>query len=641
MAGRNESIQFQREQLAAIVESSQDAIISKSIEGVIISWNAAATRLFGYTSSEAVGRHIYLIIPPDRRDEERSILERLRRGERIEHYETVRQRKDGTCVEISLSISPLRDVSGRVVGASKIARDISGRKAAERVLRESEARYRSLVEASGAIVFNADAQARWLVPHPAWEAYTGQLCEQSRGRGWIEAIHPEDRRRVQDVVDAAVASDAPWEVQSRIWHAPTHDWRHQEIRAVPIRIAIGERNEYVGTCLDVHARREAEEALRTSDRRKDEFLAVLAHELRNPLAPIANAMEVLQAGGLDPAAARHLAEVAGRQVRHLARLVDDLLEISRITCGRLELEREPLLLDAVLNEAIEITRPLIDERAHTLDASHAPQPLTVHGDRTRLVQIIANLLDNAAKYTPRGGRIRLFAVRDGASAVITVADNGMGIAPELLTHVFKMFAQLDPAADSTKGGLGIGLSLVHRLVELHGGRVEARSAGPGRGSEFIVHLPLAPEARITPSADTPPAGRLPQRRVLVADDNEDAARTLSILLHMLGQKVYVVHDGEAAVERAGELRPHLAMLDIGMPRLNGHEAAQRIRAQPWGKEMLLVALTGWDQEQDRKRSIESGFDRHLVKPVYMEVLRELLTLSSRGTATESEPGRPH
>lgn len=250
-----------RVQLAAIVDSSLDAIISKTLDGIITSWNAAATRLFGYAADEAIGQSILMLIPPDRRDEETAILSRLRRGERIEPYETVRRRKDGSLIEISLTISPLRDGAGRVVGASKIARDIGAARAAERVLRESETRYRSLVEASGAIVFNTDAQARWLQPHPRWEAYTGQTFEQYRGHGWLRAIHEDDQGRIIRLMHDAIAHGAPAEAEGRVWHAPSRSWRYQEARAVPIRDADGMVREWIGTCTDVHARKESEEAL--------------------------------------------------------------------------------------------------------------------------------------------------------------------------------------------------------------------------------------------------------------------------------------------------------------------------------------------------------------------------------------------
>ena len=613
-----------RAQLAAIVESSHDAIVSKTLDGIITSWNAAAERLFGYTAQEIIGRPITTLVPPELLSEEAMILDRLRRGERLDAYETVRVRKDGGRLELSLTISPVRDAAGRIIGASKIARDIGAARAAERVLRESEERYRSLVEASGAIVFNSDGEARWRTPQPAWGAYTGQAFEQYRDYGWMDAIHPEDRERVKLRAEEAVASGVMFEAEGRIWHAPSRSWRHQEARAVPICDASGTVREWVGTCLDVHGRKEAEEALRAAARRKDEFLATLAHELRNPMAPIANTLEILHAEGVDPAAARELVAMARRQLQHLVRLVDDLMEVSRITRGAIELRREPMLLGMAVQSAVEIAQPLIRERGHRLGVSLPEQQLLVHGDRTRLTQIIANLLNNAAKYTPSGGRIEVAVEREARWAVLRVKDSGAGIPAPMLSRIFEMFTQVDRTLERSQGGLGIGLSLVRRLVELHGGTVEARSDGLDRGSEFTVRLPLALDSVRTEAADGPLPAALPRHRVLVADDNQDAARILALLLRTLGQEVHLAHDGEEALRQATVLRPDLLLMDLGMPKLSGHEVAERIRREPWGRDMLLVALTGWGQDEDRRRSRASGFDRHLVKPVSADTVQELL-----------------
>ena len=360
-----------RARLAAIVKDSQDAIVSKTLDGVITSWNGSAERLFGYTAAEAVGQPIALIIPPERLQEETDILARLRSGERIESYETERVRKDGGRVEVSLTISPLYDSERQIIGASKIARDIGARKL-------------------------------------------------------------EERRR-----------------------------------------------------------QAAEEALRTADRRKDEFLAIMAHELRNPLAPLVNSLDVLKQANPDPAVARDLLDIAHRQVHTLVRLVDDLMEVSRIGRGVIELRREPVDVGIILGNAVEMSRPLIDAHRQRLELAPADETLTVHGDRTRLTQVVANLLNNAAKYSGPQGRIELGARRDGDHVVIRVADNGSGIPPELLPRVFDMFTQLDTSPERTGGGLGIGLSIVRRLVELHGGTVKAHSAGLGHGSAFTVRLPLA------------------------------------------------------------------------------------------------------------------------------------------------------
>jgi PAS domain S-box-containing protein len=486
--------------LAAIVESSHDAIVSKTLDGTIRTWNASAARMFGYPAEEAVGRHISLIIPPDRRAEETTIIARLCAGERVDELETVRVRKDGGLVDVSLTISPIRDPAGRVVGASKIARDIGDRK-------------------------------RW------------------------------------------------------------------------------------------------ERALRDADRRKDEFLATLAHELRNPLAPIRHAVQVFGLEGRPPTELRWAHDVVERQVRHMARLLDDLLDVSRISHGKLELRRERIELSAVFQAAVETSRPLIDAARHELVATLPEEPIHLDADGVRLAQVVSNLLNNAARYTPAGGTIWLAGERSGDEVVVTVRDDGTGIDAEMLPRIFDMFSQGSGAPEGAPGGLGIGLSLVRGVVELHGGRVEARSEGPGRGSEFVVRLPgAAPDAVREAPAPEPRRDERPRtsRRVLIADDLRDSADTLAVLLRMAGHDAHTAYDGAEAVARAAEVRPDVVLLDLGMPLLSGYEACRQIRAEPWGRGIFLVALTGWGQEDDRRRTEEAGFDRHLVKPVDPDALLALL-----------------
>ena len=376
----------------------------------------------------------------------------------------------------------------------------------------------------------------------------------------------------------------------------------------------------------MHERQQAEEALRVADRRKDEFLATLAHELRNPLAPVRNAVEILRMkNSADPDLARSR-DVIARQVAQMARLLDDLLDVSRITRNKLELRKQPVTLAAVIDSAVETSRPLVDAAGHRLEVS-LPKPVYIDGDATRLAQVFANLLNNAAKYTPRGGSIGVHAERQGHEVVVAVKDNGIGFAPEMRPRLFEMFSQAAPALERSQGGLGIGLSLVKALVEMHGGSVQAHSQGPGTGSEFIVRLPLmAPDSSLAPSHAGEPAaasaGR--KRRLLVVDDLKDAADSLAALLRVLGHEVHIAYDGEQGVAAARRLKPEVAFLDLGMPKLNGYEACRMIR-DDFGNEMFLVALTGWGQDDDRRRSAAAGFDRHLVKPVEPMALSEMLS----------------
>ncbi|HVJ68740.1 MAG TPA: ATP-binding protein [Caulifigura sp.] len=362
------------------------------------------------------------------------------------------------------------------------------------------------------------------------------------------------------------------------------------------------------------------EALRASDRRKDEFLATLAHELRNPLAPIRTGIEVLNAIGAQSQEASEIRKLMDRQITHMVRLVDDLMDVSRITRGRLELRKEVVDLESIVQNAVEASRPLMNEAGHRLKVLLPPTPLRLYVDPVRIAQVLSNLLSNSAKYTANGGEISLEASVDGQTLSIEVRDNGSGIPNESLNLVFDMFAQVDQHLGRSRGGLGIGLTIVKRLVEMHGGSVTVKSAGLGQGSEFHIELPILSQAIGPETGNTvaPNQGRL---RVLIVDDNVDAARTLFALLRQLQHDVHLAHDGESAVELAAQLRPDVILLDIGLPGLNGYEACRRIRQHSGGSEILIVALTGWGLEEDRNRSREAGFNHHMVKPVDLQSLR--------------------
>lgn len=493
-------------QLAAIVEASDDAIVSKSLEGIIQSWNCGAERLFGYTAAEAIGQPITLIIPPERHDEERNILERLRRGERVDHFETIRVTKDGRRLDISLTVSPLFDDEGRVIGASKVARDITERK-------------------------------------------------------------------------------------------------------------------------------RAEAALRDADRRKDEFLALLAHELRNPLAPLRNGLQVLRLAGGDAETIAQVRDMMDRQLDHMVRLIDDLLDVARISQSKMELRRSRVPLAAVIDSAVETARPSIEAQRHDLQVTLPEEPVFLDADLTRLAQVFSNLLTNSAKYTPPQGQIWLSAMRQGADLVVTVRDTGIGIPAAALPRIFDMFSQVDRSTERSREGLGIGLALVKGLVEMHGGAVTAESNGPGRGSVFTVRLPIVagrPQraSQSLPSDGQPTAG--PGRRILVVDDNVDSADSLAKVLHLLGNDVVTAHDGAQAFEAARTFRPEVILMDVGMPGQNGYDTTRRIREQPWGRGTIIIALTGWGQEGDRIQSREAGCDGHLVKPVDLSDLDRMIDDLTRG-----------
>jgi PAS domain S-box-containing protein len=375
----------------------------------------------------------------------------------------------------------------------------------------------------------------------------------------------------------------------------------------------------------------AEEALKEADRRKDEFLATLAHELRNPLAPIRNGLQVMKLAGGNAGAVEQARAIMERQIGQMARLLDDLLDVSRITRGKLQLRKERVGLATVVQSAIEGSRPLIEASAHRMTVALPPEPVYLHADPTRLAQVFSNLLTNAAKYSDRGGHVRLTAERQGGEVVVSVRDDGIGIAPEHLPRLFQMFSQVDSALERSQGGLGIGLALVRGLVEMHGGTVEAKSEGLGQGSEFLIRLPLAGGTTAQPPRRPGGAGAAARRRILVADDNRDAADSLAMMLRLGGHEVHAVHDGQEAVDAAAWFRPDVALLDIGMPKLNGFEAARRIREQAHGDGVMLVAITGWGQEEDRRRSAQAGFDHHLTKPVDPAALERVLAAGAGAT----------
>jgi signal transduction histidine kinase len=369
--------------------------------------------------------------------------------------------------------------------------------------------------------------------------------------------------------------------------------------------------------------------VREADRRKDEFLAMLAHELRNPLAPIRNALHIMKQAGADGAVVQRVREMMERQVQHMTRMVDDLLDVSRITRGKIELRKEVVDLASVVDRTVETARPLFEDRRQELTVDLPPQPVRLEADPTRLEQVLANLLNNAAKYTDHGGRIGLSAKQEGGELVLRVRDTGVGIAADMLARIFEPFVQSDRVLHHSQGGLGIGLTLVRSLVEMHGGSVTAHSDGPGKGSEFIVRLPALSPKQPLPGAraageGSEPVGAAPQRRILVVDDNVDAAESLTMLLRMEGHDVRVAHDGPAALAAVEADPPDLVFLDIGMPVMNGYDVAQRLRQRPGLDKLTLVAMTGWGQEEDRRRSHEAGFDHHLVKPADPDALHHLL-----------------
>lgn len=682
--------------LAAIVESSDDAIVSKTLDGRIRSWNAGAMRLFGYTPEEVIGKPITIIIPAELHEEEHGILEKLQRGERLDHFETTRVTKDGRRIPVSLSVSPVRDSRGVVIGASKVARDISERKRAEQALRESE---RLLSAEADALVKLNESSSRLWRSHTLQEGLdmmlaaviellgadkgNVQLLEGSGKDGVLRiaaqrgfqpdflehfrAVSADDDcacgralRSGQRIIIEDVEADAPLRALARAadyrsvvttplirsdgeplgmlsaYFRSVHRPGERELRRLDLYML--QASDFIQRCGMERALRQNQEALREADRRKDEFLALLAHELRNPLAPIRYALATSRKAGRTLEQQKRAEEVIERQVAHMSRLLDDLLDVSRITHGTLGLKKSRTELTLVLGAAIEAARPILDSKHHTLSLDLPKQTVRLEADPVRLAQVFSNLLINAAKYTDAGGSIELRATREGSGVVVGVRDNGMGISADMMSRLFTLFSQAHTALGRSEGGLGVGLALVRGLVALHGGRVEARSDGPGRGSEFIVRLPVGvavPEvSQVEVSADDPAADA--GLKILVVDDSRDAADTCATVLELSGHEVQTAYNGRRALELARTFRPHALLLDIGLPDVNGYELARTIRAAPWGGGMLLIAVTGWGQDEDRRRALEAGFDHHLTKPIAAETLESLLQCLDRSQPDRKE-----
>jgi PAS domain S-box-containing protein len=608
--------------LAAIVDSSDDAIIRKRLDGTIESWNAGAERLFGYRPDDAIGRHISLVIPPDRIHEEEQIIVSLKAGRRINHFETERIRADGARIWVSLTVSPIADETGTVVAASKIVRDVTPRVHAE----AERERFVKVLENSPDFIGMCDLQGvPFFVNRAGLEVVGLESLEQAKQTPVAEFFFPEDRTRIIGEFFPQVLRDGQGEIEIRFRHFKTGAARWMAYKVLTLTDHTGAPTGFATVSQDVTERKARAENLIEADRRKNEFLAMLAHELRNPLAPLSNAVRAIRRR--EPGDEHTVAvatEILDRQIQQMSRLVNDLLDASRISRGRIELLRAPIALRPVIEEAIETVRPLVARFEHTLTTTLPPEEIYVDGDAGRLSQVIGNLLANAAKFTDKGGRIWLSAGREGDEVVIRVRDTGIGIAPEHLQTLFDMFVQVDTAIERSRDGLGIGLTLVKKLVELHGGTVQVHSPGPGCGSEFTVRLAALPAATESQAPDrrAPAAVDSVARRVLVVDDSHDAAESLAMLLEFEGHEIYKAHDGADAVKVAERVRPDIVLMDVGLPILTGYEACRRIRDHAWGAPIVMVAITGWGQDEDREQSRRAGFDLHLVKPVdHDELLR--------------------
>jgi PAS domain S-box-containing protein len=656
------AMERQREQLRVTLASIGDGVIVTDVNGAVTFMNPVATGLTGWAEAEAAGQpleHVFRIVHDQTRQPSESPVRKALRERAVVGLEnhTALLTRDGREVPVEDSAAPILTSDGAVTGVVLVFRDMTERKRSEQAVRASEQRFRTLAESIPQLVWTArpDGHIEWY--NRRWYEYTGTTPEEVEGWGWERVHDPAVLPQVLERWKRSLATGEPFNMVFPIRGADGI-FRPFLTRVVPVREPGGRILQWFGTNTDISEQQAMEEALREEDRRKTRFLAVLAHELRNPLAPLRSGLEVMRMADGDRQTAEQARAMMERQLQHLVRLVDDLLDVSRINRGMLYLQKERLDVAAVVAAAVEMCEPILTQNQDQLTVTLPDEPVLVDADRARLAQVLYNLLSNAVKYSDRGSRIRLSAERGGTGVVLRVKDNGIGIPAPMLSRVFGMFTQVDPSLEKSRGGLGVGLHLVKRLVEMHGGTVEARSDGPGKGSEFVVRLPIAdggrrmadsesargaqlptppqrptagvaatdnPQSAIrNPQSDQPASRNQPARRVLVVDDNVDGAESLALMLTLLGHDVRTAHNGLEGVDVAASFHPHVIFMDIGMPGLNGYNACRRIRGQPWGKGIAIIALTGWGQAEERRRSEEAGFDRHLVKPVELRALEDVL-----------------
>ena len=621
----------------AFVESMQQGAVTLDSGGVILFCNPFGLDLLRLSSNQVVGRMLREFVAANDRPAFDAMVSQARLG--TVTGETSIARDDGSVVPVLLAMNPL--ALDQMSAVSVLVTDLTERRHHEAIwqaqneLRQSEEKFRTLAETLPQVVWTSEADGKLDYVNGRWTQYTGLTLAETLGPEGGAALHPDDAAPVLARWHEAIRSGAPFESQIRIRRAPDGAYRWFLCRALPVRNSSGRIVKWFGTSTDVDDELQAM-------RRKDEFVATLAHELRNPLAPIRNAVQVLSLNDqLDPdlCTAR---DIIARQVTQMTRLIDDLLDVSRISLNRLQLRKETVELAKVVAQAVETIRPRAEASELELTIDLPDEPVHVEADPLRLAQVFANLLDNACKYTERGGRVFLAVSLENDEVVVHVRDTGIGIAPDFLPHLFDKFSQAVPALERAQGGLGIGLALVQGLLELHGGVVSAHSEGVGRGSEFVVRLPVArPSAAVAeaPHADAA-ASYMPKRRILVVDDNRDSTDSLSMLLQLQGHEVTTAYDGLEALDMCEQFRPEVVLLDIGMPKLNGYEACRRIRAQPWGQDIVLIAQTGWGQEEDRTRTKAAGFDAHLTKPIDPETLYSLITVPRGGSGVVRPAGDP-
>jgi PAS domain S-box-containing protein len=640
----------------SILDGIAAGLIVLGPDRTIVHWNAWIAYATRRAAAEAIGKPVEHVFPDIVHGLDRAIESAFAAGASTLLTNALHPAllslttRAGRPLLHDVIVSPVGDGTRRQCVIQVI--DVTEATRRERFLRDRQnARYDALVHSAPDAILNVDSDGIIRLANPAAARQLGYSADELIGQSTARLFETESAwPAIWQALSAGTASTSPVELRVRLKNGTL---RYFEISAA--RWQDGTRTFVTAILRDVNDRRSAELALReserqsresakalaqlneilqessnklsTMDRRKDEFLATLAHELRNPLAPLRNGLQLLKLAKDDPGLLERTRHMMDLQLGQMVRLIDDLLDVGRISNDRIDLNKEVTSLDKVIRQAIETSGPLIDAQQHKLTIDMPAREIVLDADVVRLTQVFANLLNNAAKYTPRNGSISVKAAQRGDAVIVRVIDNGIGIPQEMLPRVFDMFMQVDKSLERAQGGLGIGLSLVKRLVEMHGGIVEAHSKGPGMGSEFVVRLPAAKIAAADERAglgeNATPVASL-GHRILVVDDNVDAAMSLAVLLGLLGHETRTAHDGLEAMAVADQFKPDVALLDIGMPKLNGYETARRMRQETWGQQMLLVALTGWGQETDRARSDDAGFNSHLVKPVDIAEIQRVL-----------------
>jgi PAS domain S-box-containing protein len=629
-----------RNHLAAIVASSDDAIISKTLEGIIVSWNQGAARMFGYTAEEVIGKPVTILIPPEHLDEEPQILARLRAGDRIDHYRTIRRRKDGTLLDISLTVSPIRDSRGEVVGASKIARDISAHRRAEEALRATDARFRIMADCAPVLIWMADTTRSFTWFNKTWRDFTGRAIEEDLGFGWTQNVHADDLERCLQTYTKSVEARAPFQIEFRLGRDDGM-WRWVINHASPLFEGPGNTfSGYIGSCVDItefrqaqldrdellHAERAARSEAERLSHMKDEFLATLSHELRTPLNAILGWSTLLRR--LEPGSPDHLRglDTIERNARVQSQLVGDLLDMSRIISGKVQLDVAPVDLAEILNATIESVRPSIEAKKLRLRTTLDARGGRIRGDANRLQQVFWNLLTNAVKFTPADGRVDVILERVNSHVEVCVEDSGIGIKPEFLAFVFDRFRQADSSTTRRHGGLGLGLSIVKHLSELHGGSVRVKSPGEGQGSSFIVALPVAAIRGGDAGIEERPrfadldvtALELPELSgvtVLVVDDELDSRALMERLIQERNGRALTVPTAAEALRTLAAEHVDILVSDIGMPDVDGYQLIQRLRKSKEQRHLPAIALTAYARPEDRQRALLAGYQMHLAKPV--------------------------